>query len=548
MSKLFARESIKEMKLLKNEPPLLAAIIFIIAFTAFFVIWPVIKVITVPTLSDYSGLITTTRWARALYNSVLMTVISTVSCTAIAFVFSYTLSRADVPFKKLFRFVTLLPIVSLPFIVALSYILLFGMQGIITKKLLGLSVDVYGWFGLWMVQTVTFFPYAFSIIYGVMKSVSTNLEYAAYNMGATRWQVFRNVFWPLCRPGVAGGALIAAINVLTDFGNPIMIGGDMALLPTEAYMQIVGWYDMKTAAVLATALLVPALMIFAVNRYWVGQRSYVTITGKEISLKPFELPKPVKWGLFSFCCFVSIFVLTVYGTLVYGAFTKAWGHDWSITFSNMRYVFDKNIEVINSIKFAAVSSAGAALLAMILAYIVQKKQVGINKLLDFIAILPGAIPGIFLGLGFVIAFNSPPVEITGTSAIMVLALLFWNIPTCYSASVAGIQQIGSSVEDAALNLGANSFRSFKDVILPLLRVPFISGFVLSFLRSVTCLSVVIFIYSPGTIVGTISILGLVSNGEWGSAAAFTVILISIAFGVLELAQFFLKKHGTSLEL
>lgn len=392
------------------------------------------------------------------------------------------------------------------------------------------------------------FPYAYSVIYGVIRSISTNLEYAAYNMGATRWQVFRDVFFPLCRPGVAGGALIAAINVLTDFGNPMMIGGDLALLPTEAYMQISGWYDMKTASVLAVALLVPAVMIFLVNRFWVGKRSYVTITGKEISLHPFPVPKLVKWSLFTLTMLISLFILLVYGTLFYGAFTKTWGYDWSFTWENLQYVFLKGRQIWNSIRYAFLSSLGAAFLAMVLAYIVQKKQVGLNKALDFLAILPGAIPGMFLGIGFVMAFNGKPLELTGTSAIMVLALLFWNIPTCYSAATAGLQQIGASVEDAALNLGANSFRSFKDVILPLLKAPFLSGFVLSFLRSVTCLSVVIFLYSPSTTVGTISVMVLVQSGQWGEAAAFTIVLISIAFSVLRLAQYLLGKQGIKLEL
>lgn len=169
------------------------------------------------------------------------------------------------------------------------------------------------------------FPYAYSVIYNVITSISPNLEYAAYNMGASRWRVFRDVFLPLCRPGVAGGALMAAINVLTDFGNPMMIGGDLALLPTEAYMQISGWYDMKTASALAVALLLPAVGIFLINRFWVGRRSYVTITGKEVSLNPFPIPRWLKWLLFSLTMFISLFILLVYGTLVYGAFTKAWG-------------------------------------------------------------------------------------------------------------------------------------------------------------------------------------------------------------------------------
>lgn len=542
------RESCKEMKRLKNEPLLLLAIAAIILFVGFFVVYPVVRVITFPGLQDYLQLFGKARWFKAVKNSLYMTLVSTLSCTAVAFLFAYVIARLDVPCKGLFRFVTLLPIVSPPFIVALSYILLFGVQGIITKGLLGLQVDIYGKLGLWIVQTVTFFPYAYSVIYGVIRSISTNLEYAAYNMGATRWQVFRDVFFPLCRPGIAGGALIAAINVLTDFGNPMMIGGDLALLPTEAYMQISGWYDMKTASVLAVALLVPAMAIFLVNRFWVGKRSYVTITGKEISLNPFPVPGWVKWGLFSLTMFISLFILLVYGTLCYGAFTKAWGYDWSFTLENVQYVFLKGRQIWNSIRYGFLSSLGAAFLAMILAYIVQKKQVGLNKALDFLAILPGAIPGMFLGIGFVMAFNGRPLELTGTSAIMVLALLFWNIPTCYSAATAGLQQIGNSVEDAALNLGANSFRSFKDVIIPLLKAPFLSGFVLSFLRSVTCLSVVIFLYAPSTTVGTISVMVLVQSGQWGEAAAFTMILIAIAFSVLRLAQYILGRQGIKLEL
>lgn len=542
------KESFKEMKRLKNEPLLLLAIIGIILFVGLFVIFPVARVITVPNFQDYAQLFEKARWATAIKNSLFMTLISTLSCTAVAFLFAYVIARLDVPCKGLFRFVTLLPIVSPPFIVALSYILLFGVQGIVTKGLLGLHVDIYGRFGLWIVQTVTFFPYAYSVIYGVIRSISPNLEYAAYNMGASRWKVFRDVFFPLCRPGIAGGALIAAINVLTDFGNPMMIGGDLALLPTEAYMQISGWYDMKTASVLAVALLVPALMIFLINRFWVGKRSYVTITGKEISLNPYPVPKWVKWTLFSAVMLISLFILLVYGTLCYGAFTKAWGYDWSFTLKNMQYVLLKGKQIWNSIKYAFLSSLGAAMLGMILAYIVQKKKVGINKVLDFMAILPGAIPGLFLGIGFVLAFNGKPLELTGTSAIMVLALLFWNIPTCYSAATAGLQQIGNSVEDAALNLGANSFRSMKDVIIPLLKAPFLSGFVLSFLRSVTCLSVVIFLYAPSTTVGTISIMVLVQSGQWGEAAAFTIVLIAIAFTVLRLAQYLLGKQGIKLEL
>jgi iron(III) transport system permease protein len=185
---------------------------------------------------------------------------------------------------------------------------------------------------------------------------------------------------------------------------------------------------------------------------------------------------------------------------------------------------------------------------MILAYIVQKKQVGFNKVLDFLAILPGAVPGLFLGIGYLMAFNLEPFKLTGSGWIIILALMFWNIPTGYAAAVAGLQQISNSIEEAGANLGASTFRTFLDIILPLLVLPFTAGFVVAFLRAVTCLSVVVFLVTPQTVVGTISILGLVTDGNWSGAAAFTVILIAIAFAVLYGGDYLLAKRGKSLDL
>lgn len=542
------KDTWSEIKRLRNEPALALGVAAIILITCFFVIWPILKVLSFTRPEDYFKLFTFSRWYHAALNSLFMTAISTVSCTVIAFIFAYTITRLKVPFKGLFKFITILPIVSPPFIVALSYILLFGRQGIISKYVLHVNIDIYGWHGLWLVQTMTFFPYAYTVIHGVLKSTSTNLEYAAYNLGASHWQVFKQVFLPLCRPGIAGGALITAMNVLADFGNPMIIAGNFTVLPTEAYMQMSGMFDLNSAAVLSTALLVPAVGLFIWNRAWVGKRSYITVTGKESSLEHFPLPFAVKWGLFAFCMLVTLIVLSVYGVLFYGAFTKTWGFDWSFTLQNLLYVEAKGREIFNSLKFALFASLAAGFFALPLAYIVQRKRIGINRLLDFLAILPGAVPGVFLGLGFAMAFNEKPLMISGTSLIMVLALMFWNLPTCFSASLAGLQQISGALEEASLNLGASNFATFRKIVLPLLKGPFISGIVVSFLRSVTCLSVIIFIYSAKTSVGTVSILGLVQNGAWGSASAFTVVLISIAFVVLLAAQFFLKKQGRSIEL
>lgn len=530
------RNAWMDIKKLRHEPVMALAIAAVVLITGFFVLWPVAKVVTLPHAYDYMQLFANSRWLHAGLNSLFMTAISTVSCTAVAFLFAYTIARLDVPLKGLFRFVTLLPIVSPPFIVALSYILLFGRQGIVTKHLLHMNIDIYGWHGLWLVQTITFFPYAYAVLYGVMKTSAVHLEYAAYNLGANRWQAFRHVFLPLCRPGIAGGALIAAMNALADFGNPMIIGGNFTLLPTEAYMQMSGWFDLRSASVLSTALLLPAIALFLANRRWVGKRSYVVVTGKGSGFKSYPLPPYVKWGLFACCLFIALFVLAVYGVLFYGAFTKTWGYDWSFTLNNMKYVSAKGSELYNSIRYSLASSLAAVAFGMMLAYLVQRKRLGINRLIDFLAILPGAVPGVFLGLGFAIAFGPAPFDLGGTSTIMILALAFWNLPTCYSACLAGFQQIGKSLEEASLNMGANNFGTFRRVLLPLLKGPLLSGLTVSFLRSVTCLSVIVFIYSVHTSVGTVSILSLVQSGVWGGASAFTVVLITVAFAVLALSR------------
>lgn len=538
-----SRASVRRMT---RDPLLALGSAAMIGLMLLFVVWPIMKVVSFSRLEEYRKLFTYSSWYHAALNSLFMTAISTVSCTLIAFLFAYAVTRAKVPCKRLFSSIALLPIVSPPFIVALSYILLFGGQGIVSKYVFHARIDIYGWHGLWLVQTMTFFPYAYAVIQGVMQSISPQLENAAYNLGAGHWRVFRQVYLPLCRPGIAGGALIAALNVLADFGNPVIIAGNFQVLPTEAYMQMSGMFDLNAASVLSTALLIPALGVFILNRLWVGKRSYVTVTGKASSGEAFPLPRSAKWLLFTGCLLVTALIASVYGVLFYGAFAKTWGYDWSFTLKNIHYVGDKSREILNSLKFALLASVGAGLLSLPLAFFVQRKLTRLHRLLDVLAVLPGAVPGIFLSLGFAVAFNEKPLLLTGTPIIMVLALLFWNVPACYSANLAGLSQISATLEEASLNLGSNRWRTFARVLLPLLKGPFISGITVSFLRSVTCLSVIIFIYSAHTSVGTVSILGLVQNGQWGSASALTIALIGMALAVLAIARLVLRKQWKSI--
>ncbi|ADU27736.1 ABC transporter permease [Ethanoligenens harbinense] len=532
-----------DMAQMKKDPLVLISVILLLVCSALFIVWPVFRVLGYAAGSDFSLFFRAGVWRNAMLHSLFLTALATLTGTAAAFLFAYTIVRLPVPLKKLFHFVTILPILSPPFILSLSYILLFGGQGIVTNRILGLHVNIFGWQGLWFVQTITFFPYAYAVMEGVLSSIPPSLEYAAANLGATRLRVFLDVTLPLCRPGIAGGALMVAINVLTDFGNPVMIGGNYSVLPTEAYMQVVGIGNLSTASMLTTMLLIPAVLIFLMNKYWITRRSYVTVTGKGNGMTLSKTPPAVKWVLFGVCMLFSLVVLSVYGILFYGSFTKLWGYDWTPSLKNYLYVFFAGGQIVNSILYALLSALLSSIIGAATAYLVQKKHTGLGRVLDFFAVIPGAVPGIFLGLGFAIAFNEPPLFLTGTTAIMVIALTVWNLPNCYTASTAALEQIGDSIEEASLNLGGGSLLTFRRIILPLLRAPFLSGFMVAFLRSVTCLSVVIFIYSVNTMVGTISILNFVQTGLWGSAAALTVLLIACSFAVMGVIRLLLRRQS-----
>jgi len=377
---------------------------------------------------------------------------------------------------------------------------------------------------------------------GVLQSISPSLEYAGRNLGATGFALFRTVTFPLARPGVAGAALLVSILILADFGNPIMIAGDFSVLATEAWMRVEGWGDVRGAAVLSSILLLPSLAIFLIQRYWVGRSSYITVTGK-ISLIEREPTKwYIKWSLFAFCAIVSCMILLVYIALIMGAFVNGWGFDWTPTLKYVGSVFSRSPELVRSLSFALIAGLASAVFSLTAAYLVSRKQFVLKSLVDFACILPAALPGIFFGIGFAIAFTRPPLDLYGTAAIIVLSMIFWNISMGYQTGVGALQQISPSLGEAASNLGAGSMKIFWEIEAPLIKTSFFSAFVVSFIRAITTLSVIVFLSTSKNAVATFSIMNLVSDGFYGKAASLTTVLLAIAFGVLGLAKLAIGKR------
>lgn len=520
-----------------RDPGLLAVFIGAAAVLVAFVLYPAFRVLTYPRLSDYLALPQNVRWLAATRNSLVMMVLSTVSATLVGFVYAFATSREDLPGRKVFQALSVLPLFAPPFMIAFAYILLFGRQGLITHTLLGLNLSIFGWTGLWLVQTVAFFPYASLIIAQVLERINPTLEYAARDLGASEGTLFRTVTIPLARPGIAAAMLLVAISVLADFGNAVVIAGDFPLLATEAWFRIEGLADLTGAAVVVSMLIVPTIALFVLERVWVSRRLYTAVTGRGSRIQRPATPWYFRWPLAAFCTVVAVFVLLVYVAVLSGAFTRTWGYNWSLTLDHWRLALAQGGgQLINTLRVGAASAFLTSVLAVVVAFLTSRRTLPFERALDFLAVVPAALPGVFIGVGYLLAFNQPPLYLAGTPWILILALTFWHIPFGYQAAAASVKQIDRAIEEAASDLGATGLRVLWDIYVPLLRGPFTASFVTSFVRAVTNLSIVVFLVTPRNLVATYSILSMIGGGFWGAAAALTTALLVITFAAVGLAR------------
>jgi iron(III) transport system permease protein len=504
----------------------------VIAGLAAFVVLPIVQVVTFAPAADYLQLAGNGRWWRATANTCRMVVLSTASATLVGFLYGFVLSRPDVRGRGLLRVIATLPLFSPPFTLGFSYLLMFGRFGLITHELAGLEATILGWPSLWVVQTLTHFPYAALAIERALAATPARLEAAAQNLGGSGLAVFRTVTLPLARPAVAGAALVVAIYVLADFANPLIIGGDFPLLATEAWYRIDGWGDVRGATVLASTLLPPALAFFVAERLFVARRVYTVISGRGGTLDRAPLRPAVRWGLVGGCGLVAAVIVSLYFGIVAGAFTTTWGVDWTPTLDRWGVVRARLDHVGHSVGYGALAGLAATALAITAAYLVDQRAMPARRLVDFTCVLPAAVPGVFLGIGYLLAFNRPGVPLAGTAAVLVLAFTFANLPFAYQVIRAGLLQIDRNLADAAADLGASRLRILWDVHLRLVFPACVAAWTTTFVSSVTNLSIAIFLVTPGTQVATFSILGLIGDNRLEAASALTTALLGVTLAAV----------------
>jgi iron(III) transport system permease protein len=416
----------QEIRLIGQDPVLAVGLIVVACFVALFVALPILRVVVQGFFDAASGLVNLkyfgqfvdAYYARHLWTMLLNTMIMGLGAatggTILGFVFAYALVRCSMPLSRPTHYVTLLPTISPPFAIAIAAILLFGRNGLITRQLLGIrfgpgSNDIYGLDGLIFVQIITFFPVAYLIIRAMLERIDASMEEAALSLGASKFHIFRTVTLPLLAPGLAASFLLLFVESLADLGNPLLLGGNVAVLSTEIYLAVAGQYDQQKAAALSLVLLIPTLTIFILQRYYIGRRSYISVTGKPTTGRVFIKEPVTRWTFIALTLVTLALVLLLYLTILVGSFTKFWGVDNTFVWTNYAVALTRGLNPILSTTFlSAVATPLAGLIGMIIAFMVVRRAFLGNQALDFASNLGGAVPGTILGIGYIIVFIQAP--------------------------------------------------------------------------------------------------------------------------------------------
>ena len=586
------KNTILDLRRLAGEPLLLAGVILMFAVLGLFILYPLYCVLRECFMVDgrfspgvFGAVVLKPYNWQPFAHSVVLGFWVAVIGTAVGYLFAYSITRIRMPGAGFFRVVATFPIISPPFVVAMAAILILGKNGLVTNWLLALGVDIYGMgfelyglFGLVLVEALSYFPTAFLLLAGALNAIDNSLEEAAMDLGASRWRVFRTVTLPLSLPGVAASMLLLFIESLADFGSPMILSGRYNVLPTQAYLLITGALnDLRGGALLALLLLLPSLSAFLFQKYWLEKKSFVTVTGKPVGGTIKEVGAPVRLAFMGACLCVTAVIFALYGMILAGSFTQKWGVNWTFTLDNYMQLFTSGSDyfryIVTSVILSACATPITGVMGMAIAYLVVRKKFIGRGFMEFTSMLTFAVPGTVVGIGYVLAFNAgalpdalawldarvmapldaglravlgpggPRLGVDATALLIVILFVFRNAPVGIRAGIASMQQIDKAIEEASFDLGASSFTTFRKITLPIISSAFFTGLAYSFVKCMTAISAVIFLVKGDWNLITIAILDAVESSEYSQAAALSVALIGIVLAALGLIQLMVGAMG-----
>ncbi|MBQ3318020.1 MAG: iron ABC transporter permease [Spirochaetales bacterium] len=554
-----------ERKKLLADPIMVTTIVLLITFLTLFILYPLAILLVDSFVGDggfsfsvFKRIFQIPTFKTAITNTLKVGFMVGIFATAVGLLFAYV--EIYVKINKfaggLFKVVSMLPVVSPPFVLSLSVIMLFGKSGIITRYLFGIyDNSVYGFWGIVVVQSLTFFPVCYMMFRGLLKNIDPSLEEAARDMGASRMKVFTSVTLPLLLPGIGNAFLVTFIESIADFANPMIIGGSYDTLATTIYLQITGAYDKAGASAMAVVLLCITLAMFMLQKYVLEKKSTATLTGKASRGRMLIEDKSVRIPLTAICSLGALFVIMMYICVPIGAMFPTWGYKFfPLTLKWFKLVFTRyhGFKAFkDSFVLSLISAPITALLSMIISYLVVKRKFKAKGFIEAVSMLAMAVPGTVLGVGYIRGFSGGLFHsgilqgIYGTGLILVIVFVIRSLPTGTRSGIAALRQIDKSIEESAYDMGADSMKVFTTVTLPLIKDSFLSGLVTAFVRSITAISAIILLVTPNYLLITVQINEFAEKGSYGLACAFASILIVITYGAVVLMNTIIKHFGTS---
>jgi iron(III) transport system permease protein len=386
-----------------------------------------------------------------------------------------------------------------------------------------------------LVQLISDIPLVILILSAVFASISRDLEEAAEDLGGRPLFILRTVTFPLVMPAILTAILLTFISSISDFGNPMLIGGGFQVLATQAFIQLIELFDLQLGAALSMILIIPALAAFLVQHLIVSRRSYVTVTSGARTGHVRRLPGWIKWPLFGLTIFLAAFNLLLYSSIFVGALVRTWGFDFTPTLENLNGLINAMPMLRNSLIVSVGAGLLGGIMGLLVAWLVTRQNYPGRGALDFTATIMYAIPGTVVGIGYIIAFNASPYFWTGTFFIIIVAYAYRRLPVGLRTGVAANKQLDPTLEEASLDLGASRARTFAQITFPLLNRAFFAGVIYIFIRSMTDLSSAVFLNSGRTQLFTVRMFRVMTTGTPSEAAAFAALLIVIillALGIL----------------